>query len=384
MNLLPQQLQGKKKKIVMAVTNDLVTDNRVHKMATTLTNMHLDVTLAGSFYPESKALAQRNYSTHRFNLWFYKGPLFYANYNFSLFFYLLFKRFDLIVANDLDTLPACFLVAKMTGKPLVYDSHEYFTEVPELVHRPQVKRIWEEIEKLILPKVKYGITVCQSIANVYREKYSTPFRVVRNLPFRNTLIEKTSNPPFPVDMPVILYQGAVNYGRGLQEAIMAMHKVKGARLVIIGSGDELEIIRKQVHHEGLEHKVILTGRIPFDELKQITPLATIGLSVEKDIGLNYRYALPNKLFDYIQAGVPVLAGNLPEIKAIVEKYKVGRIVPLSTPEYLADALNEMLSNELQRTEWQNNCKPAAEILCWENEEKIVQDLYYQVLNLYTD
>jgi glycosyltransferase involved in cell wall biosynthesis len=380
MKLLPQVLQGKKKKVVMAVTNDLVTDNRVHKMATTLSNMHLDVTLAGSFYPGSKALERRIYSTHRFNLLFYKGPLFYANYNFSLFFYLLFKRFDVIVSNDLDTLPACFIVSKITNKPLVYDSHEYFTEVPELAHRPNVKRIWEEIEKLILPKVKHGITVCQSIANIYRQKYNTPFRVVRNLPYRNMSIEKTATPPFPIDMPVILYQGAVNYGRGLQEAVLAMHQVEGARLVIIGGGDELEQIKALVLQEGLEHKVILTGRIPFEKLKHITPHATIGLSVEKDIGLNYHYALPNKLFDYIQAGVPVLASNLPEIRAIVETYKVGRIVPHTTPEHLAEALNEMLADELQRIEWQNNCNPAAEVLCWENEEKIVQDLYKQLTN----
>lgn len=375
MKLVSQQNRGSNKKVVLAVTNDLMTDNRVHKMATTLSNMHFDVSLAGSFYPGSKAMGHRIYSTHRFNLWFFKGPLFYANYNIALFFYLLFKRFDIIVSNDLDTLPACFVISKITRKTLVYDSHEYFTEVPELVDRPNIKRIWEEIERLILPKIKHGITVCESIANIYRGKYQIPFRVVRNLPHRIEKITKTENPPFPLDLPVILYQGAVNYGRGLQETILAMHRVDNARLVIIGSGDELEQIKALVLRENLSHKVQVCGRIPFDELKHITPHATIGLSVEKDIGLNYHYALPNKLFDYIQAGVPVLASNLPEIKAIVDTYHVGRMVQHVSPEALAQAINDMLLNEAERAKWQSNCQKAAEILCWENEEKIVQEMY---------
>lgn len=139
------------KKLVLTVTNNLVSDNRVHKVATTLVGMGFDVTLVGRTWPSNSKLNPRNYSTRRFALLFNKGFLFYANYNIRLFFYLLYKRFDVILSNDLDSLTACFVASKITRANLVYDSHEYFTELPELVDRPFVKMTWEKIESFILP-----------------------------------------------------------------------------------------------------------------------------------------------------------------------------------------------------------------------------------------
>jgi glycosyltransferase involved in cell wall biosynthesis len=370
----------RKKTLIMAVTNDLVTDNRVHKIALTLTGMGFDVTLAGRTYPSGKIKIERAYRTRRFSLWFNKGPLFYANYNIRLFFYLIFKRFDVIVSNDLDTLAACYCASQLTGNPIVYDSHEYYTEVPELVNRPRVKRIWEQIEKQIVPKLTYCYTVCQSIADIYNEKYNTSFSVVRNVP---SLIDyKLDNevivPPFSLNKPVVIYQGAVNLGRGIEEAILAMHHVENAILVVIGSGDHLELCRKIVLDEGLSSKVIITGRVPFSDLQKFTRFASIGLSVEKDMGLNYRYALPNKLFDYIQSEVPVLASSLPEIKRIVEGYGVGITIEETTPELIAKNLNMMLKSNGSIASWKKNCSIAKEELCWENEEKILISLYAQL------
>lgn len=376
MNQLMPVGKTKKKTLALAVTNDLVTDNRVHKIATTLIDMGFEVTLIGRYLDNSLPLTHRKYTTHRFNLWFNKGPLFYANYNIRLFFYLLLKNFDVIVSNDLDTLLACFVASEILKKPIVYDSHEYFTEVPELVNRPWIKHRWEEIEHGIVPKLKHCYTVCQSIANIYNTKYGTSFKVVRNLPkLRKTQSEPEFQPPFPTNLPVVLYQGAVNVGRGIQEAILAMHYLNNVRLVIIGAGDELDEIRRLVKNENLGSKVIITGRITLEELQKITPFATIGLTVEKDIGLNYRYALPNKLFDYIQSEVPVLSSQLPEIKSVVEKYKIGLTISEVTPEQISKGVNTMLSSPELLAEWKQNCKIASKELCWENEEKIIKGIY---------
>ena len=376
---LPQS-KSRKKTVALAVTNDLITDNRVHKIATSLTNMGFQVTLIGRILNNTLALEDRNYNTHRFALWFNKGPAFYANYNLRLFFYLLFKNFDVIVSNDLDTLLASFVASEILKKPLVYDSHEYFTEVPELVHRPWIKKRWEGIEKGIVPKLKYCYTVCQSIANIYNQKYGVNFKVVRNLPkLRINQVETDYQPPFPTDLPIILYQGAVNLGRGIQEAILAMHEIENARLVIIGDGDEMEEIQQLVAIENLKEKVVITGRIPFQELQKITPFATIGLSVEKDMGLNYRFALPNKLFDYIQSEVPVLASQLPEIKAVVEGYKVGMTILETTPKEIAKGVKKMLSSPELLLEWKQNCEIASKELCWENEEKVITNIYSQFI-----
>lgn len=366
-----------KKRLVLCVTNDLVTDNRVHKVATTLCNMGFDVTLVGRILENSLPIKNRNYTIRRLALWFNKGPLFYANYNLRLFFYLLIKNFDVVVANDLDTLLACFVASEISKKELVYDSHEYFTEVPELINRPWIQKRWEDIERGIVPKLKKCYTVCQSIANVYNTKYGSNFKVVRNLPHKNNPIEKDANftPPFPCDQTVILYQGAVNVGRGIEEAIKAMHFINNARLVIIGSGDLFDYCQNLSLSEGLSDRVVFTGRIPFDELKNLTQYATIGLSIEKDIGLNYRYALPNKLFDYIHSGVPVLASSLPEIKRIVVDYKVGFNIENTTPELIAKGIQLMLNSPDLMEEWKRNCVIASEELCWENEENILKGIY---------
>jgi glycosyltransferase involved in cell wall biosynthesis len=374
----PEMEKHAKKSIVIAVTNDLVSDNRIHKIAMTLLNMGFTVTLAGRKFHSGRIKLSRPYKTRRFSLWFNKGPLFYANYNIKLFFYLLIKQFDVIVSNDLDTLTACFYASRIKQKPIVYDSHEYFTEVPELVSRPGVKRIWENIERSILPKLRYCYTVSQSIADIYNQKYGTSFRVVRNIPFKlNTLNNDGYIPPFPTDKPVIIYQGAVNLGRGIEEAILAMHLVENAILVIIGSGDLIDKCKELTTNEQLTDKVIFTGRITFEELRKLTGFAAIGLSVEKDFGLNYRYALPNKVFDYIQSEVPLLVSSLPEIKMIVEKYRVGLVIEETSPVAIANGIKEMLGDDALYLQWKQNCRAAKTELCWEIEEKTIIDIFNQ-------
>lgn len=374
-------ISNKKKKLALTVTNDLVADNRVHKVATTLTKLGFDVTLIGRKLPESPILKPREYKTHRMNLIFNRGPLFYAAYNISLFFHLLIKQYDLVVSNDLDSLPAGFVFTKLANKKLVYDSHEYYTEVPELVNRPNIKRIWEWLEATMIPEIKYCYTVCQSIADVYNSKYGANFEVVRNVPFKsgdkkNELLNEID---LPTDQPIILYQGAINLGRGIEDAIQAMKKIENARLVIVGNGDLFEDCQQLAIKEGVSEKVIFTGRIPYDEVKFITQQATIGLSVEKDMGLNYRFALPNKIFDYIQSGIPILASSLPEIKRVIDDYNVGMCIPVTNADELVIGINQMLSNERTLTKWKDNCKLAAKELCWENEEKILINLFDQVV-----
>ena len=320
------------------------------------------------------ALSPRNYATHRMKLLFRKGPLFYAWFNFRLFFILMFLKFDVLLSNDLDTLPANFLASWLKRKPLVYDSHEFFTEVPELVNRPKVKRIWEWLEKRMVPKLKTAYTVCGSIAKIYTEKYDVPFSVVRNVPLAGGL-ENEVTVTRPHSEKIVLYQGAVNVGRGLEQAIRSMHWVENARLLIAGDGDIRQKLEKLVTDSGLENKVQFLGRLSITELFQLTPQADLGLSIEEDIGLNYRFALPNKLFDYIQARVPVLVTDLPEMAAIVKQYEIGEITPSLEPEKLAKKISEMLQNGGQRKIWEKNLEKAAKDLTWENEEKKLEEIF---------
>jgi glycosyltransferase involved in cell wall biosynthesis len=366
-----------KHKIIVSVTTDLVSDNRVHKYCSTLFDLGFQVLLVGRKLKNSQRVLPREYETKRFSLFFNKGPLFYAEYNFRLYLYLLFSKSDVLLANDLDTLPANFLASKVKQIPLVYDSHEYFTEVPELVDRPRVKKFWEWLEKKMVPRLKYATTVCNSIAEIYTKKYGTPFRVVRNLPFASDhQPEKTTTVK---NEKIILYQGAVNIGRGLEQVIQAMHYVENTKLIIAGDGDIKSHLEALVQAENLQNKVEFTGRLTIDELAKLTPTADLGLSVEEDFGLNYRFALPNKLFDYIQAQVPVLVSNLPEMAAVVNQYKIGEITDSLDPVFLAAKITEALENMEKRKSWYVNLPKAAAKLTWENEEKIIQEIFQQFL-----
>ncbi|MBN2637443.1 MAG: glycosyltransferase [Prolixibacteraceae bacterium] len=367
---------GKNKRIIASVTNDLVTDNRVHKICTTLSKMGFEVVLVGRKLKNSIPV-NRSYRTVRMKLVFTNGPLFYAEYNIRLYLLLLFSKADVLLSNDLDTLPANFLVSRVNRIPLIYDSHEYFTEVPELVNRPKVKRIWEILEEKLLPQLKYAYTVCESIAKVYNDKYSVPFKVVRNLPESSN---KHTNADENATDKIVLYQGAINIGRGLEQAILATKYLENVKLIIIGDGDIKSELENLVETENLTDRVEFTGRLPFEKLAQITSTAHLGLSIEEDLGLNYRYALPNKLFDYIQAHVPVLITNLPEMAAIVNKYKIGEITDSLDPEKLVQSINDALQNKEKRIIWAENLPKAAKILNWENEEKIVKQIYSIFLN----
>nr|WP_321357277.1 glycosyltransferase [uncultured Draconibacterium sp.] len=365
----------RKKQIIVSVTNDLVADNRAHKVCTSLEEMGFDVLLVGRKLKNSQPLT-RIYQTHRMRLLFSKGACFYAEYNFRLFLLLLFRKADVLLANDLDALAANYLASKIKRTELVYDSHEYFTEVPELIGRPRIKHIWEWLESKMLPNLKHCYTVCDSIAAVYHKKYGVPFRVVRNIPASKNTVQSNEKEN---QQKIILYQGAVNIGRGLEQAIKAMHFIEGAQIVIAGDGDIKEQLEELVRTEKLEDKVHFTGRLSIEELAKLTPTADVGLSIEEDLGLNYRFALPNKLFDYIRAGVPVLISDLPEMKAIVEKYNIGAISNSHDPKELADAINEALNNSAKRKTWKTNLVQASKELTWENEAEVLKGIFSEFL-----
>lgn len=349
------------KRIIVSVTNDLSTDQRVDKVCNTLSENNFNVLLVGRKLPNSFKL-DRKYNTKRINLLFNTGFLFYAEYNFRLLFFLLFSKKDILLSNDLDTLLANFLVSKIQRKKLVYDSHELFTELPELINKPFVKLVWLKLENWILPELKNCYTVCQSIANFYTKKYNTNFNVIRNLP----TIKKLKKGKFPFSLEgkkVIIYQGFVNIGRGLELMINTMQHLDNTIFVIVGHGDILEDLQHKVIHKKLTNKVKFLGRISPEELHKTTPLADIGISLEENLGLNYRFALPNKIFDYIQAETPLLVSDLPEMKCVITDYDVGEIIKDRTPEKLAKQIEDMFKKDFS-----NQLKIAKEKLVWKNEE----------------
>ncbi|MES2593009.1 MAG: glycosyltransferase [Bacteroidota bacterium] len=372
------------KKAIVSVINDLSTDQRVHKTCITLHKLGYHVTLVGRKQLKSLPLTGRDYSTKRMFLLFEKGPLFYAEYQVRLFIFLLFHKSDLLVSNDLDTLLPNYLISKLKSNHLVYDTHELFCEVPELQNNPTKKKIWKRIEQWIFPRLKYVFTVNSSIAKIYSEEYKVSLKVVRNIPLlatRTTIpIKSREDLNLPLDKKIIVLQGAgINIDRGAEEAVQAMHYIQNAVLLIIGSGDVMDKLQQMVHDLELSDKVKFIGKIPFEKLIQYTQLADIGLTLDKDTNINYRYSLPNKLFDYIHAGVPVLSSNLVEIQNIITKYSIGDCIENHDPRHIADKLNYILHDSKTLEIWKKNSKIAATELNWENEEQQLVAVYQKFL-----
>ena len=349
------------------MSNDLLVDQRVHKSALSLTKFGFHVLVLGRRFRESKEIEQRMYPVQRLRVFFRNGPLYYFELNLRFFIYLVFNRVKILLANDLDTLPACYFAARIIKCKLVYDSHEYFSEVPELVGHPLKKKIWSALERRMLPKVNSFYTVNRSLADVFSEKYKRPVGFVRNMPLYDQKRPISTNANF--DKKIILYQGSVNVGRGLEEMIRAMSFLPEFSLWIVGEGDVLEDLRILVEKLKIPGRVKYFGRVPFDRLKEISRKASLGISLEKNLGLNYFYALPNKIFDYIHAGVPVLVSDLPEMKQIVTDYQVGRIAESHDPEKIAGLIQDIFSKKEDYESFVHNCAIAARELNWQNEEK---------------
>ncbi len=370
------------KKVIVSVINDLSTDQRVHKVCNTLHTMGYEVLLVGRKQRASLPLSPRRYKVKRMSLFFEKGILFYASYQLRLFLLLLFKKPDILVSNDLDTLLPNYLISKLKRTFLVYDTHELFCEVPELQHQPVKRGIWKFIERKIFPKLKYVFTVNDSIAAIYREEYAVDIAVVRNVPLlvkQTSFVKKTKNDlGIPEDKKIIILQGAgINVNRGAEEAVEAMQYVDNAVLLIIGSGDVIHLLKKLTVDLHLSHKVLFIGKIPFQQLSQYTQHADLGLTLDKGTNLNYKYSLPNKLFDYIHAGVPVLSSDLVEIKKIITTYDIGDCVDRHEPEHIGKKISTMLHEETILQVWKKNTKIAAENLNWEKEEQQLIAVYKQ-------
>jgi len=367
-------------RICMSVINDLSGDQRVHRIACSLEKLGYQVLVIGRKLPDSPPLGTLPYAVKRMRLLFRRGKVFYLEYNFRLFLYLCFRRVDILHANDLDTLLANFLVSRLRRKQLVYDSHEYFTEVPELINRPYTQQIWQYMEGWILPQLQHVFTVNQSIADLYAQKYHIPVEVVRNLPFGRLPGPGPKLPTSSEGPRILLYQGALNLGRGIELMINAMNFLPGFKLWIVGKGDLASHLMALAAQQPHPERIVFKGFVPFQQLPQITQQATLGFSLEEDLGANYRYASPNKVYDYIQAGVPVLVSDLPEMKRLVQHYKVGEILKSvrRTPRGLATQVLRMLEEPGAYEAYQARCRQAAAVLTWENEQLALQQLYEQV------
>jgi glycosyltransferase involved in cell wall biosynthesis len=352
-------------------------------MAALVNNLDCDITIIGRKKGECCNSKSVSFRTKRFGMIFKRGFLFYMFFNIRLFIFLVFNKFDILVSNDLDTLLPCFLTSKLKKVPLVYDSHEYFTGVPEIQNRPFVKWVWKSIERSFFPYLKNVMTVSDSIAVQYEHEYGLRPVTVRNCSMRTGDITSYTHEELginPGNLLLILQGTGINIDRGGEELIDAVNLAPNISLLIIGSGDQFEYLTRKVTTQGLKERIRFIPKCSWLALMKYTRSADAGLSLDKDSNLNYKFSLPNKLFDYISAGIPVIASDLTEISGILSEFKCGIVISEVTPEEISKAITALRDNRELLSELKQNATIASESLNWVTESLKVKKLYESILD----
>lgn len=332
-----------------------------------------EVLLIGRLRPSSKDLPERPFRQRRIRQRIDSGKLFYLSYNLKLFFILLFQRADCFCAIDLDTILAVYYASILRRVSRVYDAHELFTEMEEVVARPRIRKMWLRIERHTVPHFPRGYTVNESLARAYHQRYGLDYAVVRNA----TVLKPLQIPDKPERF--ILYQGAVNHGRCFPELIAAMQQVN-ARLIICGEGNFFNEAKDLVKHLGLADKVIFEGYVKPEDLRSYTLKAYIGITLFVATSESNKLSLANRFFDYMHAGVPQLAMNYPEYAAINNQFEVAALLDEASPDQIAAALNRLLRDEVYYQRLQAECLKAREVYCWQREAERMLAVYEKVFS----
>ncbi|MGB6093407.1 MAG: glycosyltransferase [Moheibacter sp.] len=368
-------------RIISSVINNYQGDQRVQKQIRSFRKFGFETEVIATDLRGNPKL-DFDYPVQIIRLSNQDGMLMYLEFNRKLFGRLMksVKKGDILLANDLDSLLPNYLISKIKKVPVVFDSHEIFSELPSLTGRKFKKKSWKMLESSLVPRLKHFYTVSEGYADWFEKEYGNRPEIIMNVPE----IQTENNNRLQIELPqtkenqkILIYQGAINISRGIDKMILAMEKIESAQLWIIGNGPKKEEYQKLTSEKGLDSKVIFISAVPPDQLKLITPKADLGFSLEEDLGISYRYALPNKIFDYMHAGVPVLGTDLPDIKRTIENYKIGRTVSDHTPEQIAKTANEMLAEGKEI--YSENLRKATPVFNWSNEEKKLEKIFSEFI-----
>lgn len=356
-----------KKKIITSAFSNLYTDQRIEKVCRTLYENGYEIELIGNDWNGAEEM-QRPYSFSRIHLASKSLKTAYFEFNWKLYHELKRKadQNTILHANDVDALYPNYLIAQRLNIPLVFDSHEIFSEMPA-VQGKMSQKLWRYVEKTVIPELTWMMTASGSYGKWFEKKYGISPVIVQNAPKRLDF-----NADIPRNNPkILLYQGAINPFRGIDKVILAMHHLDHVELKIAGDGPKKREYEDLVVRESLQHKVQFLGKLKPEDLRNITITADCGMSIEENGGDSYLYSLPNKVLDCIQARVPLILSNLPELQYIKNKFDIGELIQDHQPENIAAAVQKVLMKG--RAGYRQELEKAAGVLCWENEEiKLLQ------------
>ncbi len=366
-------------RIIFTVTNDLTFDRRMFRICTTLAEADAEVILVGRKLKESLSFVPAKFKTKRLNCFFRKGPLFYAEYNVRLFIYLLTTQFDIACACDLDTALAVRLASAMKGKIAVYDAHEYFTEVPELTGRPVIRNFWDFIAKVTIPGFDLRYTVGEELAALMGKKYDSLFHVIRNIPSEN---QRNSEPKKIENLQnILLYQGALNLGRGLEATLEAMKNLPQWEFWLAGEGDIADRLKSLAKQYGIENRIKFLGWIFSYDLPALMQNAKLGINLREAGSLNDYYSLPNKFFDFIHAGLPSINMNYPEYARVCAAFPCAILIDKVSSGEIVKAIHDIENNPGEYNKMVEACHFASLEFTWLHESNKLISLYNEVITV---
>jgi glycosyltransferase involved in cell wall biosynthesis len=298
---------------------------------------------------------------------------FYLKFVWHIKLYLMTSRASIIFAEDIYTLPFAVIFGKLKRARVIYDSRELYGHLAGLKGKKTKQGFWRIVEKVFIKKVDHIITTGKLDSDFLIKKYKVDDPILlRNLPrYFKPKVEHNLRSLFRIEKnkKILLYQGVIHKGRGLRPAFEALKELQNCVLVIIGDGEFENHYKNLAMEMGINDQVIFAGKINQDEILSYTKTADVGLSIIENISLSYYYALPNKLFEYIMAEIPVVVSNLPQMKEVVEKHEVGMVVDLDNPDELVKAIKQLIADEDLCKKFKENCRTASQELNWENEVK---------------
>ncbi|GAB5466424.1 MAG: glycosyltransferase [Candidatus Kapaibacteriales bacterium] len=259
------------------------------------------------------------------------------------------NKYDIAIAADLYSLP---IIAKLRkddrASYSIYDSREIYSSLGSLEKRPISQRVLQYIEnrsiKYIDHLVASGLDDIDYLKGIFQ--WEKPTTLIKNLPPK-TELKKTDELRQSLGIEgsslIAVYQGAIVKGRGIGLSIEAISSLESWVLVIIGGGPDLDYYIDKA--TGCDN-IFFTGSVPYDRLLNLTASADLGLCIIEPITLSYRYALPNKLFEYMMAGLPVLSSDMPQMEKTVKESNCGLTLewPIAASD-IVDALNNLSKND---------------------------------------
>ncbi|PGS49869.1 glycosyltransferase [Bacillus sp. AFS041924] len=297
--------------------------------------------------------------------------------------YGLMRNYDIYHANDLNTLPQAIVGAKLfRRKKLIYDSHEVQSS-----RSGYENPIFGKIEKFLIKFIDVMIHENDTRAKFTQDLYSIPYpEVIHNYPFvshpeENHSVNLHKLVGISEEEPILLYQGGIQKGRGLEQVIQAVPQFKRGIVVFIGDGKLKPTLLNLVDEHQLHDRVKFIDKVPVDELLNYTRNAYLGFQVLNNINFNHYSASSNKLFEYMMSGVPAIACSFPEIQKVVDKEKTGICVDSHDPNSIAEGVNYLLDHPEVRDEMSKNCLIAREKYNWNVEKKIFVEIYRKTLQV---